>query len=886
MAADDDILPGPNTPGFTKGDDKPDIIIDPDLQGSAAGAAPGTAAEAGPAVAPIAVGGDHPVIDKPDVLISPDVSGQDQPQQKPPAGFDYKEPGLMSRVWRFVTGEGKSDPSVPSTFSEVQGTTAGSEATKDLLLPMSFEPGATSPAALVRQYGKSDAQREQETPYQNLIKLYAMNARPDQLYEAALKIPGAEAMPDDAQGNKRVKINGKPTYIAPPGLGAQDVVGTLGEGAIMAAAAMAPEMALPALAARGFLPAAARMAIQPLTQMGATYATGKAIEGAGGGTGASDAQILNSGIFGLGGAVAGNLARTFFANWRGAGSLYTNLDGLQPTDIIPSDRLTETGRQMIQLAGLDARNLTVQDLRNAQTIAGTAARHIVQQGMDAAPGTRTTAQVVMDASRFRPPGETPPFPMTTGELSQDPMQLLLEERLRKAGPAAADMQNFRGVVQRNARLDEAARLVPGVGSLDQLPSEELLGQRIRQAVRDQSDRLHTDTGNAYTTLDSNLTAAGHRADPTMRTLQFSSDPSTAILRDLHGVTDSGYNADTMPVATRALGVVSRLISNTPDAVTGSVGNLATRQGAAQTVRGFNLGDLVQTQRTLGQMIRDMPVTPENAAERRILYRLQDAVENRSQAAQQAGQTSGDGALWGDYQNARDAARREFAFTRPRSSDAAYNFVTDANNRNLDLTGQQVSDRVFGKDTQIGGSGNTPQILQHLQPNMAPGDYESIRQLAARRVLMGGKEADADSALRTAQRVREAVGSPNVPGSGQPAIMGRVQTPAEAFDMQRYAQLMTAANPPVIASSPTAPLMEELSRLRSAAVKFPGAGSYLRRLSDERLIEQARRAQTGLLNPENFPNVRLPPSMADRVGGGAARILPAAGGLLGTDYRRQ
>lgn len=851
----------------------PDIIIDPDLQGTPAGTPKSTDLP----IAPIAHGGEHPVIDKPDVLIDPDLQGAPaggragEPQQP---GFDYKEPGLMSRVWRFITGEGKSDADTPSTFGTVMRTPEGGRAVTHLS-PVFSSPGALIADQIAEATGlKSRAEVEKETAYQNLVKLYALNARPDQLHAAALKLPGAEAMPDDAQGNKRVMINGRPTYIAPPGLGTQDVVGGIGEGAVLAAAAMAPGFAIPALMGRGVVPAAMRLAVTPATQVAGTYGTGELIRQAGGGTGASEDQLKMAGVFGLGGEVAGNLARAFVRNWGGTGELYTTLEGLRPTDIVPSDRLTETGRQMIQMAGLDARNITVQDMRNAQTIAGLAARHIVNAPH--VPGQTPAAQVVMDAARFRPPGDTGPFPLSVGQASRDPTQLFLEERLLKAGPASAEMRAFQAE-QQQARLEAAARLVPGVRRLADLPDEETLGQTIRNSLRAQSDRLTANTRSAYDALDANLTRAGMRSDPNLRTLQFNNTPSGQILTDLHGIVDRGFNADTMPVAQRAIALVGRLISNDAGVVTDSVGNLTARPGAAQSVRGFNLGDLVQTQRALGDMIRDLPATAENASERRILRQLQESVERRAQEGHAGGHTSGDTTLWGDYQNAREAARRELAFTRPHNSDAAHDFMREVNDRRLDLSGQQIADRLFGTNTAIGGSGNTTQILQHLQPGMVPGDYYPVRQLAARRVLFGAKEADADQAMRVASRIREAVG-------GQPAIMGRVTTPQEALEMQRLAELFRASSPPPSNPPGSGFAAEELARLRSRAIRSPIIGGYLRRQADERLIEQARRAQTGLLNPENFPQVTLPRGIIERTGEGAARILPGAGGLLGTEWR--
>ncbi len=155
------------------------------------------------------------------------------------------------------------------------------------------------------------------------------------------------------------------------------------------------------------------------------------------------------------------------------------------------DMLTTTGKMILKKAGVDPVDPTVGQLQTVENALGKSGAKAIGY---APPGEgETAAGNVVTAAQSD-------IPVTTGQITGDPYQLALEDRLRKAaGAASTTMADF-GNQQTQAVTDRAAALIPGSQPGVSPPSEAELGETLKSQLLARLAALKQTTSDAYAKL--------------------------------------------------------------------------------------------------------------------------------------------------------------------------------------------------------------------------------------------------------------------------------------------------------------------------------------------------------------------------------------------------
>lgn len=830
--------------------------------------APGDAgvAPALPAPAPGDAAAAAPDLAKPWLSDAPEGSGAalpPPPQPMAPQSGDGSvtrptpgEDGFMSRTWHalkdMVTGESRTEfPAMP----EVTG------------MPMDV-PGQTVGGAT------------------RMAGAYMLGAGQDALADIALKAyPGSEVT-QDKFGNKILNFQGKSYYLSKPGLSAADLGRAIGDVASYGGAAAAVG-GIPYLAGRGVLSMIPRAIAQGAgagaVSVGEQAATvplgseqgvsaGQAGETALGGALAEPVTVALGKTAGWLGSTIANAARDAWASIGGGGTLLTagsrDLAGTAPG---AANALTKTGKYVFDKAGLDPANYTLDQIRTMETaFSGGAAPNMTPEQTRAA----------IRGGQFG-------IKLPVGAITQDPVQLALEDQIRNRLTLGRGNEMFRQLGEQQRQQTEAAasNIVTGMGGpgsvLNLAPgtvaSEGEIGGQLANQLNARAAALRTATSNAYSQVPA-LASTGPNLPA--GTPWFTSGASNSLLQGLQEVGNQRSLVEGMEPAMRARETIARLVTDTAQGGEGAVNQvlgmidrpysqpvLGQMQGAQLQTKPFNLRDLDTATKELNAQYQTAQASGNQATigyVRHVRATLENAIDN----ATANGLMTGDPNQLTLLRQARAAARTEGEFLRP-DSEVAHNFMDKITSG--DLSGQEVVNLLYGAG-EIGSKSGVNALLNHIQTTAGIGspEWNALREAAARRILFGSQEwsaqmSPAGIANQIAKRINEAVN-----GNGQ-AITQRLMSPAEIGQLNDFRNTMLDLGKTVKQNvSGTAYVGKQIADF---ANRFNMISKHF---GDQALAEmQARRAVSGVVPRQVTRSAsELPASYLRR------QVLPAAGAVAG------
>ena len=712
---------------------------------------------------------------------------------------------------------------------------------------------------------------------------YLAGSTPAQIGDVATKaLPGSSTTDAsgaplvDKFGNPMISYNGQTYYLKKPGfLSAGNVAGMAGTvaPAVLAASGVG---ALPLVAGEGVIP----LAVRAVAQGGGQAAVSAARDLAAGALG-SDQGVsgTRAGEAAVGGAVAepvvaglgalkgllGGAGTAVAGAWRdmfgGGGSLLTDAAKTAPaaTAVTPG-MLTKTGQMVFDKAGVPPGSFTTDQLKAAEPILAKGGAQAIASAPEATAAT-TSRNLLQSASTG--------IPMTTGQLTGDPMQLALEDRLRQAAsPATSTMRDF-ATDQQAATKDAATALIPGARPGVAAPDEAELGQALDAQMQARLDALKQNTSAAYSKLPY-LTKGGMAANGPSATF----DPSVSSdLMDQVKDVSQRYLSSVTPAGNEAQATIRDLISR-PAPTPGPGGTVAgvtyTPPGGvpppiggapaqpAMVAQPFNVGAADTALRRLDQLYAGASTNGDRAAVAALRGKLSDWIDQ----AALGGAVSGDPQVIADWQAAR-AARQQQGEFMAQNSPAANRFMNMVTQG--DPSGQEVINGLYGAG-QLGSKTGTTQVLDHLQSQFPAGspEWTTLQQAGVRRMLFGGTEKTAEmSPNNIANRIDEAVN-----GNGKEITTRLFDQPTiDALtnfrDTMRTLQQSAKQNPSGTAYSIG-------TALQSLAARIPIVGAPFR--AEAQAVRQARAAVAPSLPRQLVARpTDLPLSMV-------RRLAPAAGAV--------
>jgi len=764
--------------------------------------------------------------------------------------------GLPSRVESAVTGEGrfpKDEANTPSLFDQLGPKFGQGAGPQDA---GSYDVPGAAPAPVAAPTAGEQA----------LMLTYMLGGRPDQIAASALKAYPNSRLATDSMGNPTIQMpDGTHYYISKPGIRAQDVAGAVLPTILGAAAAAAPEIALPIRAAAGWLPSAAgwalRMGAQGAAQAGTEVAKGAVIAGPGGGdTGADPLQVLIAGAGGAGGQAIREIARLWTGTFGAGGKLISSVGNAADTDPVTDSMLTTTGKTLFQNAGRDPGVLTVGQLKALQANVRPVTKALAESAPPA-PGMPSPPRAAIEQVQY------PDLRLTSGTVSQSQPQLNLENR-GLFGEASNILKGNKAANQ-DAYLGAQRDLVTQLTGSN-LADESTQGAALLKAIRDRAQQHATATETAYGKLgpsftpeaESQLGAAGMR---------FAPGNSGLILSDV-AKSAAGNTPELTPYTQQAIKQIRNLVtlpSNT--AMSGYVPN------------GFNLAEYDQTRRTIQDLVSSAKsawqsgsATGAAKTDYAMAAKLLADLDKRVDQAPGLGLATGDTSRLGLLRAAQNQRAAQAAFENPATPEAR-RYMQDVLAKDprsgawQTYDGQQAVDSLYGKG-ELQSNGFTPQILDHLTGQFAqdPAALTAIRTPGVQRLIAGRNPGtwpqDAAPWVSETNRLTRQI-------QGAPAkdVVGRITTPDQLAQIGRLRDVaQTLGTQRALGTSGTAQMSGEY--LRRLARSLP----FVRELWNDPQVAAAQSAVQGRLAPRMFPQYRVP------------MTFPAAplGGLLGTESRRQ
>jgi hypothetical protein len=332
----------------------------------------------------------------------------------------------------------------------------------------------------------------------------------------------------------------------------------------------------------------------------------------------------------------------------------------------------------------------------------------------------TTAQAIADRARglYRWG-----FGAKEGDLTGDPSQLGLEDRLANAGSTDAqrtmmnfhnanadtNQQNKLNIVGAMSNDHPDALVTGGTGSTGgtpvpdtYAPSEGQFGDKLNDAVRAKVDALQQNERNAWGKFGdlSPDTPAG-------RSLVF--DPSVSA--DLQaGVTDimrrrlgfpDGPNGTYSPAQVQAAGNEIQLSRQLQRVALGP-------DPANPQLQSFNLGDYDQVRQNINAALRKDPSNP-------ALVQMKNLFDKATTDGVNNGSFTGSPTALQQYRDAVQATRDKYAFTTPDNNPAASTYISKT--ANPGYSGQEGMTDIMGGGNVVTPGGGTSNIITHLQSNM-------------------------------------------------------------------------------------------------------------------------------------------------------------------------
>ena len=491
----------------------------------------------------------------------------------------------------------------------------------------------------------------------------------------------------DAKGNPIVQRgNGPPMYVMRPGL-TPDKALYYGVQALPAVATAGATSALP-FALRTALTAGEAGAQSIGSDLGAMAA------GSGGGIelgragGAAAGAIAGQVAAPVLGAAATYATRAVAPVWRAAyglgGRLFNDAAAAAAPDAaVTPGMLTTTGQTVFDKANIDPTKFTVGQALAIQDAAGT-------QAGDAA--TAATAASSQTAKEFN-------IPVTRGQATGDPTQLLREDALTNAGTPSAQRTMTRFFTGQTNAVNQAKQDLVGAPV-----DEEQLGTSLINAVRAHTGQLDSAEDAAWQPFnDLSPDSASGRA------VQFSPTVSANLAAN---VAQTGANNFGLPNAvTGEIDPSARSLYPGALLAASRLNNLATDAQAdgSRAIGGFNLGELQQTRQNINNIYRAAaPGSQDQRVVGQFKLHLDDAIND----AVTNGDVTGPPGTLDQLNAARAATRAKYAFTQPNNNPAAQAFIGAANNTDAPITGQAALDRVLGQ----GGGAAAPRCSRRATPD--------------------------------------------------------------------------------------------------------------------------------------------------------------------------
>jgi hypothetical protein len=586
---------------------------------------------------------------------------------------------------------------------------------------------------------------------------YLTSSTPEQIIGIAkTALPGSTAGADKF-GNPTITYDGQTYYVNKPGLSGADISQMAGQ-ALPAALVATGIGAIPALAGRGLAAVLPRAIVQGAGQAELSIDRDLASAAVGSGQGVDP---VRAGEAGIGGAIgeplaAGAAAATrllgsaAMGTWRAlfgyGGKLLDDAGGAAASDPVTKSMLTRTGQMVFDKAGVDPASMTVGQVQGAEAALGRGGGKAIGEASDATAAQQAATRA-LQSGRYA-------IPMTTGQITGDPLQLALEDRLRQAASTAKPIMTAFGADQTAATERAAGGLVPGVQPGVAPPSEAELGQALIAQTQARAGALEQATSDAYTNLPF-LTKVGMASQPGAPSATFSSGTSTELLNQMQDIAQRHAIYEGTPAARQAQTIISKLITVPSQDMAPGVEGVAAMNGVSPAptqamARPFNLGDLDTTLRQLNSLYD----SAGNDADRAAVGAMRTAVHDRIDAAALNGAMSGDPAVMQNWQDARAASRTQHSFLQP-DGQVVRQFMDGITSGKL--TGQEVVNGLYGAG-QLGAKGGAAQVLDHLQTQFQPGspEWQTVQQAAVRRMLFGSTEKTAEmSPNNIANRITEA-----------------------------------------------------------------------------------------------------------------------------------
>ena len=586
---------------------------------------------------------------------------------------------------------------------------------------------------------------------------YALGSTPEQIADVATKALPGSTVSKDKFGNPQITFGDKTYYVKKPGFSPADLATGLGL-VVPAALAATGIGAIPWLAGEGVAATGARALAQGVGQAGVSIgrdlgtsalgsdegvSAGRATEAAAGGALGEPLAATGAALGRLIGTSARDAWRSMFGY---GGKLIADAGGAAASDPVTPSMLTKTGQMVLDKAGVAPASMTVGQMQAAETVLG--------KGGGAAIGNAPAAQAGPTAARALQSARSG-VPMTTGQLTGDPYQLALEDRLRHAVSSGKPiMADFGG--QQTAAIDtRAGNLVPGVTPGATPPTEAELGQALTAQTQARAGALETATTNAYAKLPF-LTKTGMASVPGP-SAEFNETTARSLLDKMQQIAQVRSIYSGTPAAQQAQSEISKLITAPRQGMQEGVEGVAAMNGANPAAlsttqsRTFNLGDLDTTLRKLNTLYD----SAANDSDRGAVGAMRGALNDHVDAAAMNGAVSGDPGVLQDWKDARAAARTQLEFLKP-GSQAIQNWMDGVTSGAP--SGQEVVNGLYGAG-QLGTKAGTTQMLDHLQTQYPPGsaEWQTVQQAAVRRMLFGSTEKTADmSPNNIANRITEAL----------------------------------------------------------------------------------------------------------------------------------
>lgn len=704
---------------------------------------------------------------------------------------------------------------------------------------------------------------------------YMTSSDPQQIAGIALKaLPGSSTTDASGQpltdkfGNPLISYNGATYYLKKPGFLQPGSVARLGTEAVLGGLAATGIGDIPALAGRGLIQTAARSAAQGAGQaalsagsdvasgaLGSDQNVSAGRAGAAGVLGAAAepvAAVIGAGLGGVWNALRGT-ARSLFGSW--GGSVLTDAGRTAAPDAaVTPDMLTKTGQMIFDKAGVDPAKLSGGQLQTLDAGLGSQGGKAIGYAPDSVGGP--AASRVIQAAQSG-------IPLTTGQITGNPIQLALEDRLRQAAsPATGIMRDF-GADQQAATAARAGALIPGsqpgVAPLD----EAGFGQLLQSQIQARAAALKQATSNAYAKLPY-LTQGGMAANGP--TASFDPSVSSDLLDQVKDVSQR-YLSSVTPAGNEARATLTNLVSQPGPPAGGpwKYGVTYTPPGTLPAPPGdvpvaFNVGAADTALRKLNQLYASASTDGDRAAVAAFRGKLNDAIDQ----AGLTGAMSGDPGVLAAWQAARAARAAQGEFMA-QNSPAANSFMTQITQGNP--SGQEVVNGLYGA-SQLGSKTGTTQVLDHLQSQFPPGspEWATVQQAAVRRVLFGGTENTAEMTPNNiANRIDEAVN-----GNGK-EVTQRVLDPDTIAGLTDFSATMRTLQQSA-KQNPSGTAYTVGSALQSLAGRIPIIGAAFRAET-----QAVRQAQAAVAPGLPYPLVTRP---TDQPLGVIRQLAPAVGGQTG------